>query len=75
MTPEEVVGKVFDLPVHLVTDSASNTTVAEWDSLGHMTLILELEATYGVSVSAQEAMTLTDLSAIKQLLVERGVRW
>jgi acyl carrier protein len=75
MTPEQVVGKVFDVPWHLVDDQTSNATVSEWDSLGHMTLILELETVYGVTLSAEDALALTSVETIKRLLTERGVRW
>ena len=75
MTPEQLVGRVFDLPATLVSDNTSNATLAEWDSLGHMTLIVELEATYGITVSAEDALGLTSVEAIKRLLTARGVRW
>jgi acyl carrier protein len=75
MSPEEVLAKVFGAPAAEMRDSTSNRTLPAWDSLGHMTLILELEATYGVSFSADEALAMNDLGAIKTLLRARGVTW
>jgi citrate synthase len=75
MTPEDVVSKVFGVDRRTVTDATSNKTLPEWDSLGHMTLVVELETTYGVSLSAEDTLGLTDVAAIKQVLAGRGARW
>jgi len=73
--PEEVVSKVFGVDRRLVDDATSNRTLAEWDSLGHITLVVEMEATYGVSLSAEDALAMTDVGAIKRILGDRGVTW
>lgn len=75
MTPEEVLAKVFGVDRHTVNDATSNATLPEWDSLGHVTLIMELEGTYGVSFSPEEALAMTDLAAIKRVLAAHGATW
>jgi acyl carrier protein len=73
MAPESVVARVFGVARSSVNDSTSNTVVGAWDSLNHVTLILELEAAYGISLSAEEALTMTDVGRIKQVLRSHGV--
>lgn len=75
MTPEDVVSKVFGVERRAVTDATSNATLAEWDSLAHMTLVVELEATYGLSLSAEDALQLTSVADIKRVLQRHGARW
>jgi acyl carrier protein len=75
MSPEQLIAKVFGLPPSQVTDATSNQDTPEWDSLGHVTLIMELEGHYGVSFSTEEALALTSVGLLKQTLVERGVVW
>ena len=75
MKPEDVLAKVFGVPAREIDDRTSNRTLPAWDSLGHMTLIVELESTYGVSLSAEEALQMNDLATIKRLLRERGASW
>jgi acyl carrier protein len=75
VTPESLVANVFGIPADTITDESSNQTVKEWDSLGHITLILDLEQTYGVSLGPDEALTLTSVGAIKQMLRDRGIGW
>jgi acyl carrier protein len=72
MTPEAVLAKVFGVPASQITDQTSNRNLTAWDSLGHMTLIVELEASYGVSLSADEALLMNDLATIKRVLRDRG---
>jgi acyl carrier protein len=75
VTPEEVVSRVLGVAVGDISDETSNQNLAAWDSLAHMNLILEVEATYGVSLSTEDAMGMTDVAAIKRVLRERGVGW
>ena len=73
MAPEAVIARVLGLPRHAVNDATSNTTVSAWDSLNHVTLLLELEAAYNVSFAAEEALAMTDVAAIKRVLRSHGV--
>lgn len=75
MRPEEIIAKVFDVPVSEVTDDTSNKTIQAWDSLGHLTLVLELEGTYRVSLSPEEVFSMTNVKSVKQILVNHDVRW
>ncbi len=70
-----VVGRVFGVDISTVTDSTSNRSLREWDSLAHITLILELETVYGVTLSAQDALAMTDVGSIKRILGARGTTW
>ena len=75
MTPEDVVSTVLGLEQRRVTDATSNKNAPEWDSLAHMTLVVELEATYGIVLSAEDALAMTDVGAIKRVLASRGATW
>ena len=74
MKPELLVSRVLGVPAQQLSDSTSNAQLGTWDSLAHITLVLEIESTYGVSVSVEEALGMTSVGAIKQLLAQRGVR-
>ena len=75
MAPEAVIARVFGLPRTSITDATSNTSVGAWDSLNHVTLILELEEVYGVSFAAEETLSMIDVGAIKRVLRSHGVDW
>lgn len=73
MAPEAILARVLGVPRPSITDHSSNTTVSAWDSLNHVTLILELESTYGIALSAEEALMMTDVATIKRVLRSHGV--
>ncbi len=75
MSPEAVVASVFGKNLAAITDATSPETLAEWDSLGHVTLAIELESIYGVSFGAEEMMALTSVKAIKDALRSQGITW
>lgn len=75
MSPEVLVSRVFGVERTAVGDDTSNATLGGWDSLAHVTLVLELESTYGLQLSVEEALEATSVGAIKRVLQRRGVRW
>jgi acyl carrier protein len=68
MTVEQVIGKVFKVDPDELNDSSSRDSIKGWDSMGHLTLILELEAEYKVSIAIADAMEMVSVNKIKQLL-------
>lgn len=56
---------VFDVELD---DSLSIHTLEAWDSLAHVTLMIEIESVFNVTVAAVSAMDMTDVLAIKEFL-------
>lgn len=73
MSVEETVGQVLGVSPSEITDATSNTTLPQWDSMAHITLIMQLESEYAVSLSTEEALRLTSVGAIKEYLREHGI--
>lgn len=73
MTPEQLIAQVFGVAEVEITDQTSNKTLEAWDSMNHVNLIMELEATFGVSISMEDALEMTDVATIKQVLAKHGV--
>lgn len=46
--------------------------VESWDSISHMHLIMDLEQSFGLTISDDEVIRLTSLARIRELLDERG---
>ena len=73
MTVEVIVGEVFNLDPGNVTDLSSKETLEEWDSMGHLSLITNLEEHYKVSLSIADAMEMTSVQKIKAILKDYGI--
>ena len=67
----EMAATVFDVPPEQMTPDSSTDTVEQWDSLGRLTLVLELEQGFGVALSPEVTETLTSVRAIVDALVEQ----
>lgn len=63
----------------LELDSPSNVEmleyrgITEWDSIGHMTLVAEIENTFDVMLSTDQVIALSSFSEAKRILGELGV--
>jgi len=73
MTVEDIVGKAFNLDPADVTETSSKDTIAEWDSMGHLSLITGLEGHFNVSIAISDAMQMTSVAKIKSMLKNYGI--
>lgn len=74
-SPKERLSAVFSnvFGIEGVDDSASNETIGEWDSGTHIALILELENEFGMSLTTEEAVAMTSVRAISEVLRNKGI--
>jgi acyl carrier protein len=62
------IADVFGLIPDEVTPQSNPDTIADWDSVGHFKLILQLEETFGVRFPANEIGRLTTAGKIQDAL-------
>lgn len=65
---KRVIARTFDVPLSEITDDAEINGVPNWDSLGHMLLMLELEEEFGVSISTDDMTNLLSLDLLDRYL-------
>ena len=73
MTLEEVVSRVLRCAVTDVTDESSTRTIASWDSLRHIEVVMELEEAFGIAFPPMQAAAMTSVAAIRRVLQQRGI--
>ena len=69
----EISTVVLTLDPTEVTDASSKETIAEWDSMGHLSLITSLEERYKISLAISDAMEMTNVAKIKGILKQYGI--
>jgi acyl carrier protein len=69
----QVTEGTFGVSQEALSDDASPLTLAAWDSLGHLNLILAIETEFGVSFSPEDVIALRSLGAIRRAWRARGV--
>lgn len=72
MKPEAIVARVFGVDLRDITDQSGPESIEDWDSLGHLNLVMELESTYRIELSTDEALAIVDVASLKRVLSERG---
>ena len=73
MTVEAIIAEVFNLDSADVTDALSKDAIAEWDSMGHLSLVTSLEERFHISIAIADAMDMTSVKKVKDVLKSYGV--
>ncbi len=61
---QELVAAALEVPVDQVTPELAFGGIRQWDSMGHMGIMLLLEEKYGIEIDAEMIASLTSIPAI-----------
>ena len=64
-------GDVFGVPADQVSASSSRETIASWDSLAHVNLVLALEQQFGVQFLPEEMMEMLNIELVAMIVSEK----
>ena len=70
---KQVLADVFGVDLRTINDTTSVDTVAEWDSLRHLNLVLALEQQFNIVLSGEQTVQILSYPLIKIVLEEHGV--
>ncbi|MCP4663926.1 MAG: acyl carrier protein [bacterium] len=65
--------RIFDTVREELDDSSSPETVAGWDSVSHLNLVMALESEFGITLTPEDALEMKNLGLIRTILREHGV--
>ncbi len=68
-----IIASLFDLAAQDVNDATSQGDVQQWDSMGTVMLISELESVFDVEFDLMELAALKSVGEIRKVLETRGV--
>lgn len=68
-----IISRVMNVPASRINDSSGPETIENWDSFSGLLLLRELETTFGVKFSLNEALDINSVGAIKRHLESHGV--
>lgn len=69
---KHVLAEVFQVPLEEIRDDLIFGDLPQWDSMGHMDVMMSLEEHFGVQVTAENIGGLTSLEAILAYLEGDG---
>ena len=65
----DVMSAVFGIDAAAIGADASPATIAEWDSVRHLQLMLALEEAFGIQFDASELASLGSMQALEERLL------
>lgn len=68
---QDIFRDIFDENDLVIKDSTNSDEIEEWDSLNHINLVSAIEKEYKIRFALGELMTLKDVGAMVDLMVEK----
>ncbi|HXX15497.1 MAG TPA: acyl carrier protein [Candidatus Eremiobacteraceae bacterium] len=65
-----IVAELFDVRPDALTPASSPKTIEQWDSTGHLNLVLALEEEFGVKFSPDQMDQMADLETIVGMVAD-----
>lgn len=69
---QELVAEALQLPIDQVAPRLSFGGIKQWDSMGHMSIMMLLEERFGIIIDADVIASLTSINAICDYLGKSG---
>ncbi len=71
---DEKLKKIFInlFNLHDLQDHVARDDIPTWDSMRHLSLILELEKEFDLRFSIEDTLRMVSIKAIKEVLLENG---
>lgn len=67
-----VVSQVFGVPLEAISDESSPDSIAAWDSLKHLNLVMTLEEEFGIQLTQTQILEMLTVGLIVEVLKETG---
>ena len=71
---KEIIARVMRVDITVITEQSSTNTIAEWDSLGHIRLVLALEEEFNLILNENQIEQMTSFVNICKLFEQIKVR-
>lgn len=70
---KSVFAESLGISPSLVTDELTYNTIAQWDSVAHMSLIAALEKSFDVMLDTDDVIDMSSVKKAKEILAKHGV--
>ena len=69
----ECFSRALGIPLDRVTDDLAYNTISEWDSVGHMALVAEIETAFDVMFDTDDILGMSTVAKGREILARYGV--
>ncbi len=71
----EIIARVLDTPIEEINENSNPETIVGWDSFKGYILLDEIESTFNVSITLDEALEIENVGDYKKILKEKGINF
>jgi acyl carrier protein len=71
----ECFSRSLGIPQQRVTDDLAYNSIKEWDSVGHMALVVELEGAFDVMFDTDDILGMSSVAKAREILTRYGVNF
>ena len=64
----------FSIPIESLNDGLAYQSIRDWDSIGHLGLIAELEDVFDISLETDDIIDFSSYEKGREILAKYGVR-
>lgn len=72
---KQVLSRIFNVNLDMITVDASPDTIENWDSVRHMNLVLALEEEFDFEFTDDQVVEIISYALIKIVLKEHGIEF
>ena len=70
---QDVIATALNVPASSISETTTDKDIAQWDSMGHVNLLMALEQTFDIQVDVEDFPTLNSVPAILDYLKARNI--
>lgn len=71
---KKLIARVLEIEESSVTDDASPTTIASWDSYNGLLLVSAIEKKFNLKLTTEETVSVQSIGDIKKVLQKHGIK-
>ena len=71
----QTLADVFELSPTEINEGITRESIANWDSLRQMDLVVSLERDFNISLQMEDIVKMTSVASIIQVLLAKGVNF
>ncbi len=65
---KEIVAKLTQNPIEEIKEDSTKENISGWDSLAHLNIIMEIEKTFEITLSMEEAVSIDSIRDIAEII-------
>ena len=71
---QQVFQKALGIPADMIRDDLQYNSIKEWDSVGHMTLVAEIESSFEIMLDTDEILGMSSFAKAREILQNHGIQ-